>query len=91
MLTTALSIIADIGISSLLTNMVATTTTKVGCKLIDKVAIGVGTFAIGAVISDATANYIQKQVDTITEAINDATCAEVIVEEETYGGEEISE
>lgn len=91
MLTTALSIIADIGISSLLTNVVATTTTKVGCKLIDKVAIGIGTFAIGAVISDATANYIQKQVDAVSEAINTATGNEVIVEETTYGGKEISE
>lgn len=86
-ITSLLGIGAEIGISSLFTNIAATATTKVGSKLFDKVCIGVGTFALSAMVGEKANNYIQKKGEELEKQLSTVIESQEVKED----GGEVSE
>lgn len=96
-ITGAIGLGADFGISSLIGNVAATVTTKSGNKLVDKICIGIGTAVIAGMAGEAAQNYIQRKADEIKNAVTPDYMLEDFDEElvdfdcEDFEEEEINE
>lgn len=79
-------IVVDFGISSLFGNVGATLVTKSGNKIMDKVAIGLGTAMVGFVVKDVTKKYVGEKVGEVKDILKKKSEKEV-----NEDGGEISE
>lgn len=79
-------IVVDFGVSSLFGNIGATLVTKSGNKIMDKVAIGLGTAMVGLVVKDVTKKYVGEKVGEVKDILKKKSEKEV-----NEDGGEISE
>lgn len=80
-------IVVDFGISSLFGNVGATLVTKSGNKIMDKVAIGIGTAMVGFVVKDVTKKYMNEKVGEVKDILKKKTDKESEKEVNEDGGE----
>ena len=70
--TGAIGLGAEFGLTSLIGNVAATVTTKSGNKLVDKICIGIGTAVLAGMAGEAANNYIKRQAEELKESVTKA-------------------
>jgi uncharacterized membrane protein YebE (DUF533 family) len=81
-ITGAVGLGADFGLSALIGNVATTVTTKSGNKLIDKICIGIGTAVLSGMAGEAAQNYIQRKADELKKAIVPAWAEDDLLDED---------
>lgn len=78
--------IAIFGISSLASNIGTNLIVKSDKKILDKLAIGLGTFLVSSYVEDKVSEHIKKKVNDIPEEVKEG-----LEKKEVEDGREISE
>lgn len=78
--------IANFGISSLASNIGTNLIVKSDKKILDKLAIGLGTFLVSSYVEDKVSEHIKKKVNDISEEVKEG-----LEKKEVEDGREVSE
>lgn len=83
MLNLLTDMVVNFGVGSLFGNVGATLVTKSGNKVVDKIALGIGTAIVGAMVKDAASKYVSGKIVEVKDMIKskDATKKEEEVDE----------
>lgn len=83
MLNLLTDMVVNFGVGSLFGNVGATLVTKSGNKVVDKIALGIGTAIVGAMVKDAASKYVSGKIVEVKDLIKskDATKNEEEVDE----------
>ena len=75
MLNLLTDVVVNFGVGSLFGNVGATLVTKSGNKVVDKIALGIGTAIVGAMVKDAASKFVCGKVEEVKDMIKlkDAT------------------
>lgn len=69
MLNLLTDVVVNFGVGSLFGNVGATLVTKSGNKVVDKIALGIGTAIVGAMVKDAASKFVCGKVEEVKDMI----------------------
>lgn len=87
MLNLLVDVVANFGVSSLFSNIGTGLITKSDSKILNKVAIGLGTFIVGSMVEEAAADHIKRKLGLLKEEVVENTDEK----EDEEDGREVSE